>query len=560
MRLHSCRVLVVGFVVAALAVCEMPAPADTLVLRNGQRQTGVVEDDERDPAMLWITTTGGRFRIPRANIADLQRDTPANARLALGNAFFQIGQYENALEQYQIANQLEPNNEQILVRLAAAQARMSDRQAEADEAMRRTALELLEEARAAVAQERFPFALDKIRAAEVRAGSLIEAERIAALASLYEAWGRARFDRLDYAGSSQYLEMSLQYAPDNQSARDALLRALEQQPERRQEVLNHYKERLVADPHNVEIALKVVDLQYRLGQFDDMSVLLVDLARRGQLADVRYRRFLEEALIRATRTELDARRFEAAREKYLVLLEFFPDHDRQTLNYIDYYIRANQIDPNSYQDRVDLGKFAMAHGMYEEARQELSRALMIDSEGPEARQLLTGMAQGRLTEAQRLVDSATAENLDPAYAALTLAQQLQQEFPTLLDVVDQARVVSERADNLVREHMRARQRSAADIAMRGDEYYERALGYMSEYQRSDFTDRVRAYNPVTEAQLNLNRAINAWNTALQLDSSLASLEKGDLRTKIADAQRLLRSLQQPLPRTTEFREYTRQRQ
>jgi len=551
------KVRLVALCAAALVLLPpLPLIADTLVMKNGQRQTGVYEEDTQDKTMLYFTTVGGRLRIPRSAVGEILSDTPANSRVELGNAFFQQERYEDALEQYYMATRLEPEHEQAKVRLAAAQARLRDQQSASESKERETALSLLQEARGLIATENFPGALDKIRSAEARAGQLIETERQLAMAELHEAWGKARYDRLDYLGAAEHYETALQYSPRNARLRDLMLAALERLPERRGEAVVFWREKYQQNPADTDTALKLVDLLGKQAQYAELTDILVKLAREGRLAETKYRQQLHDGLLRAVREATDARDYERARENYMVLLEFFPDYDRTPIAFYDYYIRANQIDQRSYADLVELGKFALANKLPDEARQEFLKATVVNPEGIEAREALSAMAQGRLYEARRLVASA-ANDADSAYAALTVAQEIQQLYPSSTEIVDESKVIIEKAEAIIRENNRARQRSAMDIAARGDEYYERAISYLSEYQREDYTDRRRAYNPVREAESNLERAINAWNTALQLDPSLGTLAKGDLRTKQADAMRLLRELRTPLPRIDRQREFPR---
>jgi hypothetical protein len=80
------------------------------------------------------------------------------------------------------------------------------------------------------------------------------------------------------------------------------------------------------------------------------------------------------------------------------------------------------------------------------------------------------------------------------------------------------------------------------------------LGYLSEMRNLDYTDRSFVYSPKQEAIRYLNRAIFAWNQALQIDPELGPIGGGDLYNKIADANRHLRSLNAPVSFPRGFRE------
>ena len=86
------------------------------------------------------------------------------------------------------------------------------------------------------------------------------------------------------------------------------------------------------------------------------------------------------------------------------------------------------------------------------------------------------------------------------------------------------------------------------LVQRADEFYAIAQRELSTWQELEFRERtsftIRGVSRRETVVLNLRRAVDYYTAALQLDPLLGSPEGGDVLTKRADAEYLLRTLTQ----------------
>src|SRR5690606_35600321 len=98
---------------------------------------------------------------------------------------------------------------------------------------------------------------------------------------------------------------------------------------------------------------------------------------------------------------------------------------------------------------------------------------------------------------------------------------------------------------------------AVALALRGDEYYNQALSYLSAYIGTETRQNQFLLSPRDEAAKYLGQALYAWRTALQMDPSLGSPTTYNLVFKIRDASAKLATAGNRIaPRLPQFRRST----
>lgn len=529
--------LLLLFLAAALGLTAAPAPADILVMQNGQRRDGVVEDDPVNAGNVVFHATGGRLTVPRTSIREIEwSESRAAAWAGLGDQFMAIAKVDEAIEAYDRAMKLEGASPDIQRRLDAANAEKRQREAGSREQERRTALNLLDEALALADARRFEDAVDKVRAAEQRAGFLVEAEARSTLGMIHYKWGLSEIDRLNPRSAAEKVESALSYQPEREEWRDTLITIYERLPDKATLVLENYRAKLEATPSDDELREKVARLEYRGGNVKGAADELLRLADGGRPMSAPARELLEQALFHLVSEAVNARDFDRCVELYTALLRHYPNNDRGWLYYFEYYRTANKMDQQNPIEHFDLARFCEDRELWDLAKMHYSRAIYLDPEHQAARDGLQRIAEYDLVQLRTLM--AQGDWVQAKF----LATQIIATYPRATEVIGEAQTIMDRADSRLLEEARQNQKRATEIARRGDEYYAQAQGYLQQMQRTDFDNRVRVYSPGLEAQRHLERAIAAWRDALRIDPSLAAIDKGDLRTKLADAQRQLDTL------------------
>jgi len=537
----SRRSLTLSIAIGALllGIVATSLSADVIIMQNGQRREGVVEDNPNDKSSIIFTTVTGPVTIPRAGITEIQKSTPAESWRSLGDQLMQRKQYPEALTAFERGLASEPTNAELRQRVESAKAGMNTVAQTAQDDNRDAALKLIAEAAQLADEKKFDDASAKLQAAEKRAGDILAPELTKAYGDLNFRWGISLVDRLNNPGAAEKIELALQRDPTNPAYQDKLIEIYERMPDRKAQVLGAYQTKLERDPGNSAIRRKVAKLLYEAEDYQGASRMMLQLAQDKALDGPADMLLLKNSLSQVVDRATNARDYTGARENYQHLMTFFPEdpsYDRSFLDYMDYYIMANGIDQNNAYDHAELGTFALDRSLTTLAKQSYKRSLELKSDLADASNGMMKIAALDLGEARRLYSAGDFDN------AKATADLLQVEFAMLPQIAEQAKEISDRSSNAILEKQRNNTRNAMRVAQTGDEYYARAQGYMAQLQSSEFNFNVRSVSPKNEAIRYLQRALEAWRAALSLDRALGPIDGMDLNNKIADAERQLRVL------------------
>jgi tetratricopeptide (TPR) repeat protein len=547
------RVLIV-LLGAAFLFAPLPSFADTLLMKTGARREGVVEDHPADAGQIYFFTTGGRLSIRRDQIERIERSSPGLAWAGLGDQFMGLGRLDEAIDSYQKASAMAPGNTDIASRLEAALAEQRTQDAAGREKERQTALRLLDEALALADEKKFEDAVDKVRSAEQRAGFLIEKEARETMGIIHYKWGLSEIDRLNPRVAAEKLETALSFRPEAEGYRDTLISIYEKLPDKANLVIEHYRAKLEVEPSNDLLREKIAGLEYAQGNVRVAVDELLLLAESGRPMSIEARERLQAGLFSLVTDAANARDFDACVDLYRKLLTYFPDNDPGWLYYFEYYQQANAIDQQNPNEHITLARYCEEHELWDLAKAHFSTAIHLAPDNAEAQTGLQRIAEYDLVQLRQSM--VAGDWLQAKFQATQIIQQ----YPRATEVIGEARETMDRADARLLEEARDNEKRAEEIARRGDDYYQQAQGYLQQLQSTEFNRNVRVYSPTQEAERYLNRAISAWREALKIDPSLADISKGDLRTKIEDAQRQLNSLQSGNRLSPRFRESYRVRE
>ncbi|MCX7019294.1 MAG: hypothetical protein NTY46_09980 [Candidatus Sumerlaeota bacterium] len=524
------------FLSVFFVIVSAPVSADIIYMRDGKTQTGIITKNLANSPSVSIQTSVGEISIPRAKIDRIEPESKSMGCMHIGDQFAESRKFDDAIVSYKQALELDKANAELQKKLSQAESARSeavkankvDASAKLDEAMTRTR-ELLKE-------KKYAEALKTLRAADPGDDSIKPAELKQLYAELYYQWGVDRADRQDSAGATEKLQMALRLDPKNEAARQKLVRVWEGDPSKIQEVVIYYK-----DSTSLEDQLKLADAYFKLKNYEAALPIYLKCAQdpklSNQIAKDRIR-LMYDILHRQAADQGD---YEKALAIYHQFLEYSPTEDPQVTARYEYMIQRGKINQSDPDSRATLAKFAEDHGMPETARKEYLNILVL---APDNKAALYGL--------RRFADADMKDASDFfAEGQFLLAKhkvgEISKNYPMFPEIVKQAQELDAKADVEQQKVARTRQQQAVALALRGDDYYNQALAYISSYTSKEVDPNKRVFNAKTEAVKYLQRAIYSWRTALSIDSSLGDPASYDLYTKISDAYSRYTVLANPVP-------------
>lgn len=522
--------------VSLLLGLPLGTSADIIHLTDGQVQKGVVVRDQPGQPNVTIRTSQGELALPRTRIARIETEPRAIGLAHIGDQFLQAGNAEKAVENYKAAVEEDASAPGLAEKLQQAEAQLAVRAEQSRAADETQADTLIEETKSLIANKRFQEALETLR----RAGELggpARAERIQkATAEVYYQWGITRADHLDKAGSAEKLQLALRFDPTREDARAALIKSWEDDPTKLNEVVAYYK-----DSDKVEDRKRVADAYYKMRDYENALPIYLKLMSDPNFVDSLANERVTQMYDMLHRQYAQAGDYAKALEAYQAFMEYSPRADQVPLAKYEYMLRREQTDLGDTNARAQLAEFAEQKGLYETARSEYSNILAMAPDNAIAKSGLMRFAESDLQDAR---DFYGEGQYLLAYQKADLTARDYGQFPQIVtearDIMAKSEVEREKAE-------RNKAQQAVALALRGDDYYNRALSYISAYTSTNVREGVRVFSPKNEAVKNLNRALSAWRTALQLDPSLGAPTSYDLHQKISDAYAQYVVLANPLP-------------
>ncbi|MCX7962979.1 MAG: tetratricopeptide repeat protein [Candidatus Sumerlaea chitinivorans] len=520
----------------ALGLACLVGWADVLKLTDGRTQEGIIIKDIPGDATITIRTASGDIAIPRDKIASLQRESAAESYAHIGRQYFEKNELQKAYEAYQKARELDPNNTTVTEALqqveAALEAKASARQREAlarvDEAIAR--------ARQLAAEKKFDEAAKLLKSVDPGENSPKTGPYRRAYAEVYLLWGMDRLDRQDFGGAQEKFQIALKLDPRNEKIRQQLVRVWEGDPAKLNEVINFYKNSTLPEDQ-----LKVADALFKLKRYDEALPIYLKYAQEPRYASETIRQRIYVILDQLHRQYAEKGDYAKAIEAYKLFMEYSPNEPPTPLAKYEYMMRRSKIDPNNAKERAELAAFAEQVGLAETAREEYLNVLRMDPSNKVATEGLRRFAEADLQDARDFL------NEQQFMLAQSKAEDVKRNYAYFPDIVKQADELIAKAQVEQKKIQENVQKQAVALALRGDDYYNQALAYISTYMSTNVDRNVRVFSPKVEAAKYLQRAIYAWQSALKLDSSLGAPTSYDLYNKIADATAKYAVLTNPYP-------------
>lgn len=521
------------------SVIAASAQADVLVFKTGERREGRVEDMAGEPSMVLLIMGTMQLPVPRDRIEEIVEHDDAQDYTILGGQFLEAGNYERAVQMYQQALRFDPDHGDAEAGLTKARRLIEERQQSAERQQleqHSAALEQVRELMEQDSQDAFTRAeeiLDRIIA-----NTASEEQRTAATVAkrdLYLEWAKFREDRLDRAGAEELLVRVLQFDPQNREAQDLLLTVWENDPTKRQQVLEIYRERLQENPDDLELTYKYARQLLHLNKYQEAVEPLKRLHDSGNYTAYGIKEDLIRAMKQVSASQAQQGNTGQAIATFQELLGMFPEVDSTPLHYLQYEQQLNKLEADDWEGRAALLDNLVANGLTSYAYEEAEQILRRDPDNKKAGALLRERAVDQLAEVQGAM----------ARGEFTLAKTLAQSFAerhtrfpelvqTASDIYAKASVEAERQAKRVREQAR-------EIVAQADAAMSEARRYIELLKSADNPNRSSVMPYRSEAQRMLERAIRYYGIALELDPSVGPLVGGlDVDTKLRDAKNILR--------------------
>ncbi len=532
------------FSAVTAALCISFAPADVIILDDGTRLEGRMEESQTDKNRIAFTTGASRLEFPKTRLKEIIEETDAQDFTRLGDQFQTAGNSSTAIQMYQQALEADPEYKPAREGMAVAQKainemqeqRVQDRQREIDEEIQK----LNEVVQGDYNEEAFVKASTQLNelltSTEISETQRQTIQRLTR--DLYLAWGFARFDRLDNKGAEEKYLRVLEMDNNNEQAREALLKIWLKDPTKKSEVLRIYEQKLKEEPNNLEYNKIVADLLYDTQQYEKAIEPLKKVSASpryvGQGYDTRLRRSYDAAIDNARNAgDLD-RAIAITKEK----ITTFPNTDKTDLIVLQYESEKRKLPADDWDGRAMLVRKLQEIGLTQMAEREAELILKYDPENEIATKLLREQAETQfveITEAMRLGQYAVARDLSAKFL------REQNRFP---DLQEKAQEQFNAAQIEVEKQAQAAREQARQIADMGNEYYEQAVRNVSLMNDENVRSDSRPISYKQEAIKYSKRAIDRYETALKIDPTLGGIENGgmDLNSRLRDARNLYNGL------------------
>jgi hypothetical protein len=533
-----------SFLIAALgAAIFLPTLAwsDVVINTRGRRLEGEITRETSASVTIQLND-GSTVILPWNAVAEIQRNERWDNLVSRGEHALSIGDHERARESFEQALLASPPESEI----PAIQAAIAD-------AVEGLADRASAEREAGLAQiETLLETADSHR----RAGEWVRAGRALAEAENLRPTDEQRERIHDLRAETLYSQAySLNDRLDTPGALEVLLQLLAIEPSH-PEGLNLYNQIVAAQPLNtpeqvaeIESILENnpsrLDLHARVGEYYSrrnnhakaLPHLLAASESELHLAQIRER--LKRAMVANVDDAVQRADYDGAINLYEELLRRFPEEDQNYLNILIYHQQRRELEDDDLEGHLRLAIQCREAGYNEWAREQMQHILAIDPNNAGALQLHRGFAEEAFEESMA---SLREENF--AVARMQLERFI--EAYGYEDLAERAQQALADAQLRLREQEQRRRESAEALVLRADDYHAAAQRSLDDWNQLTYRDRsnftIRGVSRREEVVRNLNRAVDYYTAALQLDPTLGPPDGGDVFNKRSDAQSLLRTL------------------
>ncbi len=533
------------FPLLAVAACLAPpvtSRADIIVLTNGKTMKGIVRDADSPNELVFIGVHG-RLTMRRSRVKEIKKESPGMGYVHIGDEFMARSEFTDALASYRSGLDAEPDLALARERIKAVEEAIDERESNRRRDQIQSIEDVMSQVQAAITEGSFETAESMIEQADELVPTPSQSESLRGLVGdLYLRWAEFHLDRLNKPAAEEKLNLALAADANNEQVITYLLQLWEDQPGKKERILQIYETVLERKPEDMVLRRKVADLHYELGHLEEsVSIYLKIYESSDRFRSTTLEARIVEVLGRLHRQFAMNQDFEQAIAFYRMHESMGGEENPQLLALYEYLNHARSVDGAGLEGRLELAAFAEERRLDERALRDYRRALELVPDNQAALDALNRYALDLIGQAQNQYEHADY------YLAKTLAERARREFPESREAaLRSAEIVSLSQTEIVRDKREKRELSREYIK-RGDEFFSRGEQF---YRRITDTQQIVS-SPVasdkSEAIRNFQYAIDAYETAKQLDPSLASEAGSLVDVQITESRRRLRQLQAPAP-------------
>jgi tetratricopeptide (TPR) repeat protein len=518
------------------------ARPDVIVIQQGRRLECQVLRESTAGVTIRLDD-GSEVILPWQRIQTIERAGEWKNMVRVGDHSLEAGDYERARERFEsalLANPPAEEIEAIRARITQAMEATADRRSAERESGLAQIQDLIVAAGSHIEQSQWLRAIRALDEAGALEPTAAQAERIRELRS-DALYGRAYSlnDRLDSAGALEALNALFEVDSSHADGLDLYNKIIEDQQLDSKEAVAEIEEILESNPDRLDLHVRVGEYHSRRGDHHRALPHLL-AAAESELLFAQIRGRLKRAMIAMVDETVQSGDYERAVGLYENYLERFPEEDQNYLNVLIYHYQRQRLAPDDLDGHIRLAFQCREEGYLDWAKEQMGIVLAQNPNHPGGLELHRGFAEDAYSES-----IASVKERNFAVAQMQLERFIE-EYGGYEDLVENAQVQLAFAVQRVREEERRRGEQAEVLVQRADEFYAVAQRELSTWQELEFRDRsnftIRGVSRRETVVLNLRRAIDYYTAALHLDSSLGPPEGGDVLTKRADAENLLRTL------------------
>lgn len=389
----------IAAVAAVFLLPVTPGYSDVLILNDGTQQVGVIVKQKTDASRVTIRTTGGEITIPRTKLARVEEQTPAASYSALGDEFLKTGNFDKAIETFELGLEFDPDSVDLKQKLQQARGGVSTQNAQAQAALDARARRVVDQALQLARSGNFESAHSTLRGIEPSETSPLRGEYNKALVQVYMLWGQNLLDRQDTGGAADKFNLVLKLDPDNARAKEYLIKTFEGDPTKLQETAQFYLQST-----NPEEQLKGAEALYKLQRYEEaLPVYLKYMSENDLNAKFNITQRLQYILDTLHQQYASRGDYRRAIDYFTTYLQLKPDADPMPYSRYMYMIKRAETDMNSSEQRLELAGFAEELGLIPTAKEEYRSVLSMDAESSGALAALRRYAESDLADAKEFV-------------------------------------------------------------------------------------------------------------------------------------------------------------
>ncbi|MEN6625674.1 MAG: tetratricopeptide repeat protein [Candidatus Sumerlaeia bacterium] len=528
-----------------LCLLAATARADVVTTNDNRQIKGIITQAPQNDNRIVIQTARGTITIMRSRIKEIKEESKSAGHVHIGRELIQQNQYPQAINAFQQALQADPQNAEAQQGLDEAQLKLDEKR----KVTREQAIVKIDDLRAQAGKLIEAGKFEDAEQMLVEAGKLVPTpdqrrEIKELISNLYLAWGIARQDKLDPVGAEEKYNLAVAANQQNEEAINKLLVLWESNPAKKDQVTRIYEQMVTNNPTDQNLRLKLADLYYDLGKYEDAGHHYLELFKnndqyRGSKVEDRLIQTLDKLHLQFAKEK----NFDQAIKYYELLMTIDPNTDPAGTVYYQYLKRANELKPGDNDARMQLAQFAENNGLDKEAVQQYKQLVKIEKYREPAQTGLNRYAERRMIDAEAQFKRGNYQ------LASTLALQVRADFPTSENI---ARRITELL-NVAQAQMQQQKQLRADQATKliddANEFKRQGDIAFNQIFYTQHENIPYLSSPRQEAIRYYNLAMQTYQEALRIDPSIASNPNSVIAVRMQDCQtRVMRLTSQPVGR------------